>query len=140
MPGRFGVPLFVEDDEKDPLTVTIGQRQLGITLDFLGCRPHHGVGDVRFPRLKHREAGGVLWNAPHDECFDVWHLTPIAFISLQNQFDALFLAYKLIGTSADGMLLEAIVPDPLEILLRHNPPDTRRRRPKVRQEIWPGLF
>src|SRR5215471_1722667 len=110
MPGRFDIPLFVEDEEKDPLPITIGQRQLGITLHFLGHRPHHGVSDVRFPRLEHRQAGGVLWNAPHDECFDVRHLAPIAFIGLQDQFDALLLAYKLIGASADRMLLKAIVP------------------------------
>src|SRR5215831_12969178 len=38
------------------------------------------------------------------------------------------------------MFLEALVPDPLDILLWHNPPDTRRWRPQVRYEIGPGLF
>src|SRR6266849_8606551 len=78
--------------------------------------------------------------APHNQRFDVRYLAPIAFISLQDQLDALLLAHELIGASADRMLLEAVIAHSLNVLLRHHPPGTRRHRAIEGHEIRPGLF
>src|SRR5207249_7808436 len=67
------------------------------------------------------------------------HLAPVALERFQDQLDPGRMAHELVGPEPDGMLLESLVADLLDILPRHDPAGAGQDRAVVRHEVGERL-
>ena len=109
-------------------------------LDLLAERAPQGVCDVDLAALQHREPGEILRHHAPDHFLDGGRLPPVAVVRLEDQLDAGIERRELVRSRADRRLLEALVADLLEVLLRHDPSGARRGRGVEREEVGPRLL
>ena len=139
VPGRLGVPLVEEVQVEGPDPAGERQLQRRISPHLLRLRRIQEVREIDLAALQHGEPRGGLGDALVDQPFDVGHLAPVALEGLHDQLDARRMAHELVRPEADGVLLEAVVPDVLDIFLRHDPARPGREGPIEGHEVRPRL-
>ena len=138
-PGGLRVPLVEEIQEERGDPPGKGQLQRGIPLHLLGLRDFQQVGDIDFPPLQHRRSRGGVGDALEDQPLHRGHLAPVALVRLHDQLDARRVTHELVGAEADGVLLEALIAHPLDILLRHDPARAAHQRSVEGHEVGPRI-
>ena len=98
------------------------------------------VGHVHVAPLERGRAGGLVGQAAEDQLLHRRHLPPVALEGLELQLHARLEAHHPVRARADRRLLEALVADLLDVLLRHDPPDRGRSGAVERDEVRPRLL
>ena len=111
-----------------------------VRCDLLAERAAQGVRDVHLAALEHGQPRQVLRNDPPDQSLDRGRLAPVAVVRLQHQLHARVERRELVGTGADRSLLEALVADPLDVLLGDDPARPAGRRGVEGHEVRPGFL
>ena len=112
---------------------------VGSRLHLEGLRDVQQVGDVDLAPLQHRRSRGGIRDALEDEPLHRRHLAPVRLVGLHDQLDARRVAHELVGPQADRLLLEAVVADLLDVLLRHDPARAAHEGAVERHEVGPRL-
>ena len=139
MPGRFRIPLVEEIQIVDADRAGEGQPDRRIALELERGRRVEHVGHVHLAVLQHRRAGGGVGHRLEHEPLHGGHLAPVALVRLHDQLDAGRVAHELVGPEPDRPLLEAVVADALDVLLRHDPAGARGQRAVESHEVGEGL-
>ena len=106
-------------------------------LDLLRERAAEGVRDVDLAALQHDHPGRRVGDAPHDEGLDARRLAPVLLVGLEHELHARLEGNEPVGTRPDRMLLEAVLADLLEVLLRDDPAGAGQKRAVERHEVRP---
>src|SRR5215472_13113163 len=130
------------------LTVAWAVAEVGSSVWLLLSRWHspvfwsrvEQVGEIDLATLEHGEPGRSLRNAPVDKPLHRRHLSPIALVGLHDELDARRAGHELVGSSADGVLLEAVFAHRLCVFSRHDPAGGRGKRAIEGHEVRPGLL
>src|SRR6185312_1493212 len=86
------------------------------------------IGDIDLAPLQGCQARALVGNDLEDEAPHAWRFAPVLVEGLQNQLHAGREGDKLVGSSANWGLLEAIVADLLDVSARDDPAGRRRAR------------
>src|SRR5213594_535150 len=140
VPRRLRIPLLDEVEEEDPVGPRGDELQPVRAPDLLGHRARQEVRHVHLAALERGRARRLVGDAPEDQALDARNLAPVAFERLEDQLHARGEADEPVGSGADRGLLEAVLADALDVLLRHDPAGARRRRPVERHEVGPRLL
>ena len=97
------------------------------------------VGDIHLAPLQHRGSRDRVRDTLEDEPLHRRHLAPVALERLHDQLDPRRVADEPVGTETDRLLLEPVVADPLDVLLRHHPARAAHQRSVERHEVGPRL-
>ena len=138
-PRRLPIELVQKIYCGDPDPAGEREPQVRIALDLRSLCRLDQIRDVDFSALQHRDPRGGFRNALEDEALHRRHLAPVGLVRLHHQLDAGGVAHELVRAEPDGMLLEAVVPDLLDVLLRNDPAGAGRRRPVEGHEVGEGL-
>jgi hypothetical protein len=107
--------------------------------DLLGQLGGHGEGDVDLALLECDQPCGRVGDHAQDQALDRRGLAPVAVEGLEHQLDSRLERDEAVGAGADGRLLEAVLADLLDVLLRHDPRRGGGLRPVVGHEVGPRL-
>ena len=140
MPRRLGIPLVGELDPENGRVTRGRQRQPRIALHGLALGPVEEEGKVRLAALEHGQARGAVGHALEGQPLDVGRVPPVAGEGFEDHVYAGPLAHELVRTGADGLLLEAVRADLLEVFPGQDDPGGRGGRPVEGHEIRPGLL
>ena len=138
-PRRLRIPHVEEVQEEDRDAPGEGQLQIRIALQLDRLRRLQKVGDVHLAALEHGHARRGLRDHLEHDTLDARRLAPVALEGLHHQLDARRVAHELVRAQADGMLLEAVGTDLLDVLLGHDPARAADDRPVVAHEVGPRL-
>ena len=139
-PRRLRVPLL---GEHHPLAARGDddlEREAGRSPHFLGIGPPEPVRDVRFAALQLHQPRRFVGHRLQDDALHRRHLPPVAVIRFDHELDAGVEGHEAIGPGADRRLLEPVVADALDVLLRHDPGGTGGRCRVERHEVRPRLL
>ncbi len=139
-PRRLGIPLVGELDPENGRVARARQRQARVFLHRFRVGPVEGEGEIRLAALEHRQPSGAVWHALERQALDVGHVPPVPGKCLEHDVDAGTLAHEPVGARADGLLLEAVSANLLEVLPRQDDAGGRGGRPVEGHEIRPGLL
>ena len=139
-PGRAGRPLLGEHQEEHAVGAHRGQGEPGGAPDVLGDRAVQEVGDVHLAALERGGARGLLGDAADHQALDARGLAPVAVEGLERELDPRLEAHELVRPGADGRLAEAVLADPLEVLLGHDPRRAGRARAVEGHEVRPRVL
>ncbi len=140
MPGRFRVPLLRQVDPEHAGGFGGHELHPRRLPDIVGHGPGQEIGDVHVALLERGGPRGLLGHAAEDESLDRGRLPPVALEGLHDQLDARREAHHLVGPGADRGLLEAVVADPVHVLLRHDPRGAGGRGAVEGHEVRPRLL
>ena len=116
-----------------------GELQRRVPLDLLGHGRIQQIGEIDLAALQHGQARRGLRHAFEHQPLDRRHLSPVALVGLHDELDAGLVADELVGPETDRGFQEAVSPDPLEVLLGHDPASARGEGAVESQEIGPRL-
>ena len=111
----------------------------GVCLQLRGQLAADRVGDVDLAALQCGKPCRLFGDHLQHQPLHADRLAPVALVGLQHQFHARLERDELVRPGADRRLLEAVVADLLDILLRHDPAGTGGRGIEG-QEIRPGIL
>ena len=97
------------------------ERQPGRPLDLLGQLAAQVVGDVHLTPLQRGQPRGLVGDRSQDHALHVRRLPPVLIEGLQDQLDARRERDEFVRSGPDRRLLEPVVADLLDVLLRHDP-------------------
>src|SRR5262249_48351460 len=115
------------------------QLEAGIALGLERVWGVEHVPDVDLAVLDHGRARGRLGHGLEHEPLHRRRLAPVALEGFHHELDARRVADVLVGTETDRRLLERLVADALDVLLRHDPGSTAGQRAIERHEVGKGL-
>ena len=121
VPRRLRVPLLGEVDPVCGLTDVGLQRQPGGSPDLLGHRAANVIGDVHLTALQRGQACGLVRDRLQDQPLHVRGLAPVLIEGFDDELDTRREGHETIGARPDRHLLETLVADLLDVLLRHDP-------------------
>ncbi len=121
VPRRFRIPLLGEVDPVRGLADVGLERQPRGPPDLLGQLAAQVIGDVQLTPLQRGQARGLVGDRPQDDALHIRGLPPVLIEGLQDQLDARRERDELVRARADRRLLETVVADLLDVLLRHDP-------------------
>ena len=139
VPGRLRVPLLGEVEPERSLQHGGLELQARRATHLLCQRPADRVDDVRLAALERGQPRRLVGNDPEHQAPDAGALAPVLVERLQHQLHARRERDELVGAGADRRLLEAVVTDPLHVLLGHDPAGAGGRRVEG-QEVGPRLL
>ena len=139
VPGRFRIPLIEEVQVVDADRPREGQPDRRVALELERGRRVEHVRHVHLAVLQHGRAGRGVRHRLEHEPLHRRRLAPVALVGLHDQLDPGGVAHELVGPEPDRPLLEAVVADALDVLLRHDPGGARGQGAVEGHEVGEGL-
>jgi len=112
-------------------------KSVGLTVTP-GSAPQR-VGEIDLAALQHREARGLVGDDLEREPLHARGLPPEQLVRFEHELDAWVEGDEPVWSGADRRLLEPVVTDLLEVLLRHDPRRAGRRRRVEREKVRPRV-
>ena len=139
VPRRLGVPLVEEIQVVDADRAREAEPDRGIAPELERGRRVEHVRDVDLAVLQHRGPRGGVRDRLEHQPLHRWHLAPVTFEGFHHQLHAGRVAHELVGPEPDGLFLEALVADLLDVLPGHDPARAGRQRSVERHEVGERL-
>ena len=141
VPGRLGIALLGEvEPELADRPKRRGDLEARRALELLGHRPRHEIDQVDLPALHRGGARGLVGDGAEDQPLHRGRLAPVALEGLEHHLHAWIERNEAIGAGPDRPLLEALLADLLEVLLRDDPGRSRCRGAVEGHEVRPRLL
>ena len=121
MPRRLRIPLIGKVDPECGLADVGLQGQPRASPELLGQRAPNPVCDVDLTALERGQPRRLVRDRSQDKALDVRHLAPVLLERLHDELDAGAVRDEFVRSRPDRRLLETLVPDLLDVLLRHDP-------------------